>query len=136
MELIKKFKSLFLKQENRYFPFSWPKSVPRNNEFIVLTVSEEKHIAKALPKSFKRKPYSVIGTHSGVFHTDEIMACVLLKYAKILTYPGVIIRTRNENILKNLKIVIDVGGECNPKELRYDHHMRDFNGIHYIQKMD
>lgn len=113
-------------QANGYLPFAWPKGFPKNNEFLVVTVGEEKELAEALPKCLTEKPYSAVGTHNGVFHTDEILACVLLKYAKMLTSPGVIIRTRNDNILNSLKIVIDVGGKASPKELRYDHHMREF----------
>lgn len=120
-------------ESHGYTPFIWPKAVPRNKELVVATVADEEELNKTLPKSLTEKPYSVVGTHSGVFHADEVMACVLLKYAKMLTAPGLIIRSRNDNLLQKLKIVIDVGGKFDPKEIRYDHHMKEFKGI-YLKK--
>lgn len=116
---------------NSYMPFVWPKKVPRNEEFAVVTVDDEKALNEALAKhpAAAGKPSTLFGTHSGVFHCDEVMASVLLKYAKVLVPPAVIIRTRNEELLKKLKLVYDVGGICDPKKLRYDHHMRDFKGM-------
>ncbi|KAJ8982928.1 hypothetical protein NQ317_004584 [Molorchus minor] len=66
-----------------------------------------------------------IGTHNGVFHCDEILACFMLKqlpeYAE-----AEIIRTRDPTILERCDIVVDVGGEYNPKRHLYDHHQRGF----------
>lgn len=67
-----------------------------------------------------------IGTHDGVFHCDEALACFLLK--QLPTYAdAVIVRSRNPDILKDCDIVVDVGGEYDCTKHRYDHHQRDFN---------
>ncbi|XP_056646615.1 MYG1 protein [Diorhabda sublineata] len=66
-----------------------------------------------------------IGTHSGVFHCDEALACYMLK--QLPEYEDAeIIRTRDQFILGNCDIVVDVGGEYDPKKHRYDHHQRSF----------
>nr|XP_023015316.1 UPF0160 protein [Leptinotarsa decemlineata] len=67
----------------------------------------------------------VIGTHSGVFHCDEALACFMLK--QLPEYSDAkIIRSRDLNILEKCDIVVDVGGEYNPKTHQYDHHQRSF----------
>ncbi|SBS85198.1 conserved protein, unknown function [Plasmodium ovale] len=69
----------------------------------------------------------VIGTHSGRFHTDEILASVMLKF--LPEYKDAkIIRTRDQDKLDKCDIVIDVGGVYNHENKRYDHHQKDFNG--------
>lgn len=67
-----------------------------------------------------------IGTHNGTFHCDEVLACFLLKLLPKYK-DATIIRTRDENILKDCDIVVDVGGCYNPDQHRYDHHQRSFN---------
>lgn len=66
-----------------------------------------------------------IGTHSGLFHCDEVLACYMLK-----TLPeyknAAIVRSRDPEVLKTCDIVVDVGGEYDPSRHRYDHHMREF----------
>ncbi len=60
-------------------------------------------------------------THSGSFHADDVFAVATLQ----LLY-GVenieVIRTRDEEIIKNGDIVLDVGGEYSPENNRFDHH--------------
>lgn len=67
----------------------------------------------------------VIGTHSGVFHCDEILACFMLqqlpKYEKAR-----IVRTRDKAILKDCDIVVDVGSVYEPEKCRFDHHQKTF----------
>ena len=74
------------------------------------------------------KEIKIIGTHSGTFHSDEVLSTLLLKY-----YPGfeksIIFRTRNIDILKKCDIVVDVGNIIDPKTFRFDHHMKDFSEI-------
>lgn len=49
-----------------------------------------------------------IGTHSGMFHCDEVLGCSMLK----LLYPDAeIIRTRDQKELDKLDLVLDVGGK-------------------------
>ena len=69
------------------------------------------------------KKIVVIGTHSGTQHCDEIVAVMMLK---ILFPDAVIVRTRKEEELAKCTIVVDVGGEYDPKNLRFDHHQRGF----------
>lgn len=66
-----------------------------------------------------------IGTHSGSFHCDEVMACCLLK--KTVEFSdSTITRTRDKTILDTLDIVVDVGDEFDPSRHRYDHHQKSF----------
>ncbi|XP_018332499.1 UPF0160 protein MYG1, mitochondrial isoform X2 [Agrilus planipennis] len=66
-----------------------------------------------------------IGTHNGVFHCDEALACFMLK--QLPQYRDAeIVRTRDTAILETCDVVVDVGGEYNPKIHRYDHHQRGF----------
>lgn len=67
----------------------------------------------------------VIGTHSGVFHCDEILACFMLQ--QLPKYKDArIIRSRDDAILKDCDIVVDVGGIYAPDKLRFDHHQKTF----------
>ena len=59
-----------------------------------------------------RRPFKKVGTHSGKFHADEVMATAILMELFDLE----IVRTRDEKKLAELDIVYDVGnGE-------FDHH--------------
>jgi uncharacterized UPF0160 family protein len=73
-----------------------------------------------LPKILKK-----IGTHNGVFHCDEALACYMLK--QLPEYRDAeIVRTRDMSILDTCDVVVDVGGVYNPKTYRFDHHQRGF----------
>lgn len=52
-----------------------------------------------------------IGTHDGVFHADEVLACTMLRYIHIDVE---IVRTRNPEILKKMDYLVDVGGVYDP----------------------
>lgn len=56
----------------------------------------------------KRKMVKV-GTHNGTFHCDEALGCFLLQQTPEHK-DSEIIRSRNPEVLKDLDIVIDVGG--------------------------
>lgn len=60
------------------------------------------------------------GTHSGIFHCDEVVGMAILEMAYMEANIHVV-RTRNPNELKKLDIVIDIGGGT------FDHHMAGFN---------
>jgi len=66
-----------------------------------------------------------IGTHSGTFHCDEILAIAMLR-----TLPeyknAAVVRTRDIEVLKQCTIVVDVGAEYDPARNRFDHHQRGF----------
>lgn len=73
-----------------------------------------------------KKAKVIIGTHSGVFHCDEVLACFMLK--QLPHYKDAeIIRTRDPNVLSTCDIVVDVGGVYDPTKHRYDHHQRGFD---------
>ncbi|EAR83677.1 melanocyte proliferating protein, putative (macronuclear) [Tetrahymena thermophila SB210] len=67
-----------------------------------------------------------IGTHSGVFHCDEVLACVMLSKYTSEFKDGIITRTREQEILDQQNIIVDVGGIYDPSKHRYDHHQRSF----------
>lgn len=66
-----------------------------------------------------------IGTHSGTFHCDEILAIAMLRVLPEYK-DAAVVRTRDKEILAKCDIVVDVGAEYNPEEHRYDHHQRGF----------
>ncbi|CRH00871.1 conserved Plasmodium protein, unknown function [Plasmodium relictum] len=68
----------------------------------------------------------IIGTHSGRFHTDEILASVMLKFLPEYRN-ATIIRTRDQEKLDKCDVVVDVGGVYNHETKRYDHHQKEFN---------
>ncbi len=56
-----------------------------------------------------------IGTHNGTFHCDEALGCYLLQ--KTDCFKGSeVVRSRDQGVLKDLDIVIDVGGVYDPSE--------------------
>ena len=78
-------------------------------------------------KKFKQfhNETKIIGTHSGKFHADEVLSTFLLKYYPD-TIKSVVVRTRNDEILKLCDMVVDVGSIIDPKKFRFDHHMKEF----------
>ena len=67
-----------------------------------------------------------IGTHSGSFHCDEVMACFLLHKTKEFSAAS-ITRTRDKSVLDTLDIVVDVGDEFDPSRNRFDHHQKSLS---------
>jgi len=66
-----------------------------------------------------------IGTHNGAFHCDEVLACAILKH--LPEYKDAeIVRTRDQKLLDECDIVVDVGGIFDPSKHRYDHHQKTF----------
>ena len=71
---------------------------------------------------------SIIGTHDGKFHADEVMACAIVS----LLFNCEIIRSRNENELNKADIIFDVA--VNDFNKIFNHHDRNWkefrqNGI-------
>jgi len=64
----------------------------------------------------------MIVTHSGRFHADEVFAIAMLQMIE----QREITRTRDEAIIKQGSIVLDVGGIFDPDTLRFDHHQNSF----------
>jgi len=67
----------------------------------------------------------LIGTHSGTFHCDEVVATMLLTLLHGSSNIRVI-RSRNPSYLAKCHIVVDVGAVYDPENHRYDHHQRGF----------
>lgn len=63
-----------------------------------------------------------IVTHSGNFHADEIFAVATLFLVLEKDYDISVIRSREDDIIKNADYVVDVGGIYNPDKNRFDHH--------------
>ena len=77
---------------------------------------------------------SILVTHNGKFHADDVFACATLLL--VLKDRARIIRTRDEDIIKTGDYVFDVGGIYNPEINRFDHHQKEGagkrkNGIPY-----
>lgn len=72
-----------------------------------------------LGKRYNEKCAINFGTHSGVFHCDEIIGIAILEiaYKNFDTY---VVRTRDLDELRNVNIAVDVGGG------EFDHHIKDF----------
>jgi len=66
-----------------------------------------------------------IGTHDGTFHCDEALACFLLRLTQEFKNADVV-RTRDQKVLDDLPIIVDVGAVYDPSKHRYDHHQRGF----------
>jgi uncharacterized UPF0160 family protein len=67
------------------------------------------------------------GTHDGSFHADEVTACALLLFFKLIDRDK-IVRTRDIKLLGQSEFVCDVGGIYDPKKKRFDHHQVDYQG--------
>lgn len=63
-----------------------------------------------------------IGTHSGTFHSDDAMACMMLTRFTKQFKGAEIVRTRDLSLLSELDLVVDVGGKFDLQGLRFDHH--------------
>ena len=66
-----------------------------------------------------------LGRHSGSFQCDEALGVWLLRRLPKWA-DATLTRTRDNAVLANLDIVIDVGGTYDPASLRFDHHQRGF----------
>ncbi|KAI8437384.1 hypothetical protein MSG28_011718 [Choristoneura fumiferana] len=93
-----------------------------------------KHSELGAARPFSKSTYfqnMKIGTHDGVFHCDEVLACFMLK--QLPEYKDAeIIRTRDMQKLKTCDIVVDVGAEFNHETKRYDHHQRELSSAGLI----
>lgn len=67
------------------------------------------------------------GTHNGPFHADEVTACALLLFCDLIDLDKVV-RTRDPSLLDKCYYVCDVGGVYDSKQLRFDHHQREYEG--------
>lgn len=76
-----------------------------------------------------------IATHGGKFHSDDVFAVAVLKLIfsdKKIT----LLRTRDEEFIKNANYVVDIGGVYDAENNKFDHHQiggagERENGIQY-----
>jgi uncharacterized UPF0160 family protein len=80
-------------------------------------------------ESSQQPPRLKVGTHDGVFHCDEVLACVMLTKYTDKYHGAEIIRSRDEKKLEECDIIVDVGGKHQPPKY-FDHHQREFTGTH------
>lgn len=70
---------------------------------------------------FKKK--IIVCTHNGSFHADEVFACAtLFLWAEQNGKSLKIIRTRDQKLIDQANIVVDVGMQYEPENNRFDHH--------------
>jgi len=68
----------------------------------------------------------LVATHSGPFHCDDVFAGALLR--SFLDADLRFVRTRELSLIAEADIAIDVGGQYDPAQRRFDHHQRDYQG--------
>jgi len=61
-------------------------------------------------------------SHSGRFHADEVFAIAMI----LMIEDREIVRSRDQEVIDQAEIVLDVGGEYDPERLRFDHHQNSF----------
>lgn len=67
----------------------------------------------------------LIATHSGKFHADDVWAVTVLD----ILFPGCeLIRTRDQEKIRQADFAVDVGGIWEPQSGRFDHHQKGFDG--------
>jgi len=67
-----------------------------------------------------------VGTHSGTFHADDVLAFALIRCR--IDPEAIVVRTRDLSRLEPCDWVIDVGGRFDPASLRFDHHQGAYDG--------
>lgn len=61
-------------------------------------------------------------THSGRFHADEVFATSMV----LMVEQHEVVRSRDQEVIDQANIVLDVGAEYDPQRLRFDHHQNSF----------
>lgn len=95
---------------------------------FVAALAETKVVSRledARPNGVVSQP--LIGTHDGTFHCDEACAIALLKMLPAYE-AGVVVRSRDPQVLEGCDVVVDVGAVYESTRHRYDHHQRGFDG--------
>ena len=92
---------------------------------IIGTENKDKFTTDYLENQELRSQTKLIGTHSDVFHCDEVMATTMMLYTKQWEN-SIIVRTRDQPILDRLDAQVDVGAIYDPANGRFDHHQGDF----------
>jgi uncharacterized UPF0160 family protein len=69
---------------------------------------------------------TVVATHSGPFHADDVLSWALLR--TFLDPNATLVRSRDKNELDKADVVFDVGGLFDPAKQRFDHHQNEYTG--------
>jgi len=69
---------------------------------------------------------TTIATHNGPFHADDAMATALIRL--FVDPQAEVTRTRAPERIATADIVLDVGGEFQPENRRFDHHQASYTG--------
>jgi uncharacterized UPF0160 family protein len=67
-----------------------------------------------------------VGTHSGTFHADDVLAFSLIR--SFVDSEASVVRTRDRAQLDGCDVVVDVGGAFDPASMRFDHHQGSYQG--------
>ncbi|MBQ8750489.1 MAG: MYG1 family protein [Alphaproteobacteria bacterium] len=71
-----------------------------------------------------------VAVHNGVFHADDVYSIALLEVlAKVCNFTLKVIRTRDEQVIANADMRVDVGMKYSEETLDFDHHQNDTNLI-------
>ncbi len=81
-----------------------------------------------LSESLEAPVTLAIGTHSGTFHADDVMAVALIR--TFVDADATVVRTRDDAVLDRCDLVVDVGGIFDPAKGRFDHHQASYTGPH------
>ena len=100
---------------------------------VIGTEDKEAFLRDYLNNEEVRKEYKLMGTHSGAFHCDEVMASALLLRTEEFK-KSIIVRTRDQEILEQLDVLYDVGGDFDAKKKMFDHHQRPFQSFFYDEE--
>lgn len=68
----------------------------------------------------------LLGTHSGPFHADDVLAAALIR--TFLDADAKVVRSRDPEVLATADIVFDVGHVFDAETRRFDHHQREYEG--------
>jgi len=108
-------------------------SVVTDSLQVIGTEDKEAFLRDYLNNEEVRKEYKLMGTHSGAFHCDEVMASALLLRTEEFK-KSIIVRTRDQEILEQLDVLYDVGGDFDTKKKMFDHHQRPFQSFFYDEE--
>lgn len=98
----------------------------RINNFCSINTTQVRNMVENGPKKARIEvDPKTIGTHSGTFHCDEVLAVYLLQQLPEFRNHK-LLRTRDQQLLDLCDIVVDVGSAYNPTVKRYDHHQSTF----------
>ncbi|CAI2364361.1 unnamed protein product [Moneuplotes crassus] len=93
---------------------------------IQIISTEDVEEANEFVDNARGQGLKIVGTHSGAFHCDEVLACTMLKYTEEYANPA-IVRSRNPEIHELVDILMDVGDVFDPSKKRFDHHQKTFD---------